>query len=58
MTGLLRELVAPAVVIRISNGRMVSAPRETEGKEKDEGSLSILVVPLKAGKSGPQKAGD
>ena len=48
MTGLLRELVAPAVVIIISDGRMVSVPRETEGKEKDEGSLSILIVPFES----------
>lgn len=25
---------------------MVSIPRETEGKEKDEGSLSIFIVPI------------
>ena len=43
-TKLPRELVAPVVTIRISNKRVVSLPRETKGKEKDEGSLSILIV--------------
>jgi len=27
---------------------VVSVPRETEGKEKDEGSLSVLIVPLES----------
>ncbi len=32
---------------------MVSTPRETEGKEKSEGSLSIFIVPMNGGKSAP-----
>jgi len=28
--------------------QVVSRPRETEGKEKDEGSLSIFIVPLES----------
>lgn len=32
---------------------VVSEPRETEGKEMDEGSLSYLIVLQKAGKSVP-----
>ncbi len=49
-TGLLRELVAPVVVIRTSSKRVVSVPRETEGKEKekDEGSLSISILPIES----------
>jgi hypothetical protein len=27
---------------------VVSVPRETEGKEKGEGSLSILIVPIES----------
>jgi hypothetical protein len=27
---------------------VVSVPRETEGKEKDEGSLSIPIVPIES----------
>jgi len=27
---------------------VVSVPRETEGKEKDEGSLSIFIVPIES----------
>jgi hypothetical protein len=27
---------------------VVSVPRETEGKEKDEGSLSSLIVPIES----------
>jgi hypothetical protein len=45
VTGLLRKLAAPEVMIRTSSGRkVVSVPRETEGKEMDVGSLSILIV--------------
>jgi len=45
MTGSVRNLVAPAQTIRISNrSKVVSIPRETEGTEKDEGSLSIFIV--------------
>jgi len=45
---LIRELVAPALAIRTSSKRVVSVPRETEGKEKDEGSLSISIVPIES----------
>ena len=31
----------------------VSTPRETEGEEKEEGSLNNYIVPMKAGKSVP-----
>lgn len=31
--------------------QVVSEPRETEGNEKEEGSLNIFIVPMKAGKS-------
>jgi hypothetical protein len=31
----------------------VSEPRETEGEEKEEGSLNICIVPMKSGKSDP-----
>lgn len=48
-TGLHRKHAAPVVMIRISSmGKVVSVPRETEGKEKDEGSLSTPIVPYKS----------
>jgi hypothetical protein len=34
---------------------VVSVPRETEGKEKDEGSLSILIVPLESREIGNRR---
>jgi hypothetical protein len=49
VTGLLRESAAPEVMIRTSSRRkVVSIPRETEGKEKGEGSLSIFIVPFES----------
>ena len=33
-------------------------PRETEGKEKEEGSLNMLVVPKESREISPMKAGD
>jgi len=35
-------------MIRTSNKHVVSLPRETEGKEKDGGSLSIPIVPIES----------
>lgn len=34
---------------------MVSVPRETEGKEKDEGSLSMLIVPFESREIGTRR---
>lgn len=36
------------------SSEVVSKPRETEGEEKDEGSLSIFIVPMKDGESAPR----
>ncbi len=48
-TRLIRELVASDQTIRISDRRtVVFEPRETEGKEKGEGSLSISIVPIES----------
>ena len=38
---------------RKGGNAVVTEPRETEGKEKGEGSLSIFIVPLNGGKSAP-----
>ncbi|TAJ09708.1 hypothetical protein DMA11_19910 [Marinilabiliaceae bacterium JC017] len=35
---------------------VVSEPRETEGKEKDEGSLSMPIVPYESREISPMKA--
>ena len=57
MTRLLRELAAPEVMIRTSSRRkVVSILRETEGKEKGEGSLSIFIVPLENREIGPTES--
>lgn len=37
---------------------VVSVPRETEGKEKDKGSLSISIVPIESWKICPRKASE
>jgi len=39
-----------ALAIRTSSKSVVSVPRETEGKEKekDEGSLSIPIIPIES----------
>jgi hypothetical protein len=50
-----RYILPPIHVLRKGSNGVVSAPRETEGKEKGEGSLSILIVPLKGGKFAPGK---
>jgi hypothetical protein len=34
---------------------VVSVPRETEGKEKDEGSLSMLIVPFESREIGTRR---
>ena len=48
-TGLYRKPVEPEIAIRTNDRRkVVSKPRETEGKEKGEGSLSIPVVPIES----------
>ncbi len=39
---------------KTGNGDVVSKPRETEGKETDEGSLSTFIVPPKGGESAPR----
>jgi len=40
-------LVVDAAAPRNANNpARVSRPRETEGKEKDEGSLSLFIVPI------------
>jgi len=47
-TGYCRELAAPVDTLRISSKCVVSIPRETEGKEKGIGSLSMLIVPIES----------
>ena len=42
-----RFILPPVAVIRKGNIVVVSEPRETEGQEKDEGSLSIFIVPFR-----------
>ena len=37
---------------------VVSVPRETEGKEKDKGSLSISIVPIESWEICPRKASE
>jgi hypothetical protein len=37
---------------------VVSVPRETEGNEKDKGSLSITIVPIESWEIRPGKASD
>ena len=38
--------------------QVVSVPRETEGKEMGEGSLSILILPIESWKISPMKASE
>jgi hypothetical protein len=58
-TGLHRELVAPAVMIRISNKRRWYPYRgKPKGKRRMKAVLASSYYRLKAGKSGPLKAGD
>jgi hypothetical protein len=46
-TGLCRDLAAPCHNDKNKQqAQVVSIPRETEGKEKGRGSLSIFIVPI------------
>jgi hypothetical protein len=44
--GVSGSLLPPRTKKQGSSVTAVSAPRETEGNETDEGSLSILIVPI------------
>jgi len=52
--GVSGSLLPPRTMKQGSSVTAVSAPRETEGNEKGEGSLSASIVPMKGGESNPR----